>query len=141
MNKYMLIDDDEFFLILNKDILTLTSPESGIIQFNSAISALEWMEKTLRESRELWPENILLDIRMPFMNGFDFLEKLKEFPHSTIRGIKVFMMTSSLDERDYIKSKNYPFVYNYFTKPLTIEMIEDMEQTSTKEWFLDPGTL
>jgi two-component system, chemotaxis family, chemotaxis protein CheY len=138
MNKYMLIDDDEFFLILNKDILTMTSPEAGIIQFHSAIAALEWMEKTIHDNQDEWPDNILLDIRMPFMNGFDFLERLKDFPHSTIRRIKVFMMTSSLDERDFIKSKNYPFVYNYFTKPLTIEMIEDMEQAQLKEWVIEP---
>ncbi|HPH33031.1 MAG TPA: response regulator [Chitinophagaceae bacterium] len=134
MNKYMLIDDDDFFLILNKDILTLTNPDTGIIQFNSAISALEWMKKTIQDHEKEWPENILLDIRMPFMNGFDFLEKLKEFPLSHIRNIKVFMMTSSLDERDYIKAQHYPFVYSYFTKPLTIEMIEEIESMELKEW-------
>ena len=134
MNKYMLIDDDEFFLILNKDILSLTHPEADIVQFNSAISALEWMEKTVGEYEKEWPQHILLDIRMPFMNGFDFLEKLKEFPIETIRKIKVFMMTSSLDERDFIKAQHYPFVYNYFTKPLTIEMIEEIESTELKEW-------
>jgi len=134
MNKYMLIDDDDFFLILNKDILTLTNPEMGIVQFNSAIVALEWMEKTRPDYEKEWPENILLDIRMPFMNGFDFLEKLKEFPLPMIRKIKVFMMTSSLDERDFIKAQNYPFVYSYFTKPLTIEMIEEIETTELKEW-------
>ncbi len=134
MNKYMLIDDDDFFLILNKDILSLTNPEAGIVQFNSAISALEWMEKTTAQADQEWPENILLDIRMPFMNGFDFLEKLREFPTDSIRKIKVFMMTSSLDERDFIKAQHYPFVYNYFTKPLTIEMIEEIESTELKEW-------
>ncbi len=139
MNKYLLIDDDDFFLILNKDILTLTNPDAGIVQFNSAIAALEWMEKTIKDHEKEWPENILLDIRMPFMNGFDFLEKLKEFPLHTIRNIRVFMMTSSLDERDFIKAKNYPFVYNYFTKPLTIEMIEEIESTELKEWKTDNG--
>lgn len=139
MNKYMLIDDDDFFLILNKDILSLTNPEADIIQFNSAIAALEWMQKTVAEHEKEWPQNILLDIRMPFMNGFDFLEKLKEFPLESIRRIRVFMMTSSLDERDFIKAQHYPFVYNYFTKPLTIEMIEEIESTELKDWKPESG--
>ena len=134
MNKYMLIDDDEFFLILNKDILSLSCPEQEVREFNSATAALRWMEETLEKAPSDWPENILLDIRMPFMNGFDFLEKLKNFPEAAIRKVKVFMMTSSLDERDFIKARTYPFVYNYFTKPLTIEMIEEIENTTLKDW-------
>lgn len=132
MKKYMLIDDDDFFLILNSDILSLTTPEENILQFNSAIAALEYMEKNLDANETAWPENILLDIRMPFMNGFDFLEKLNQFPAEITGKIKIFMMTSSLDERDYIKARNYPYVYNYFTKPLTIEMIDEIENTPMK---------
>ncbi len=139
MNKYMLIDDDDFFLILNKDILSLTDPDAGIIQFNSAIAALEWMDKTIENQETEWPDNILLDIRMPFMNGFDFLEKMKAYPLHAIQKIKVFMMTSSLDERDFIKAQHYPFVYNYFTKPLTIEMIAEIASTEMKDWKLESG--
>lgn len=133
MKKYMLIDDDEFFLILNKDILSLTTPEENILQFNSAIAAIEFMEKTAGQFETEWAENILLDIRMPFMNGFDFLEKLNNFSPAVMQKIRVFMMTSSLDERDYIKARNYPYVYNYFTKPLTIEMIDDIENTPLRK--------
>ena len=63
---------------------------------------------------------MLLDLNMPGMNGWEFLEAVKPLDRPPER---VFILTSSLDERDKTMATNYPSVKGYITKPLNSESI------------------
>jgi CheY-like chemotaxis protein len=65
------------------------------------------------------PDVILLDINMPIMDGWDFLEWFKEFKENLVKAIPIFMVSSSIDWRDIEKAKSYEEVIDYMSKPLT----------------------
>lgn len=121
----MSIDDDEIFNFLNQRILELSSTLGKIQTFNGGSKALVWLREHQSDPGQ-WPQIILLDIRMPGMDGFEFLDEFQKLPEALVKNVKVFMLTSSIDERDRKKSATYPSVYGYYSKPLTPEKFEEI---------------
>jgi CheY-like chemotaxis protein len=112
---FLLIDDDDIFNYLSKRILLKSNAANSIIDFTNAKSALDFIRSTDSEI-----DIILLDINMPIMNGFDFLDSFIQLAN---KQISVYMLTSSIDDADMIKSLKYPCVKGYFSKPLTTDTI------------------
>lgn len=125
MKKFLLIDDDEIFNFLNKKVLELSKMADTVTVFTSGQKALDHLAP-LMSSKEEWPKYVLLDIRMPGMDGFEFLQKFKDMDPNFLEQVKVYMLTSSIDERDKYKSGSYPFVRGFFSKPLNVEMLRKM---------------
>jgi two-component system, chemotaxis family, chemotaxis protein CheY len=69
------------------------------------------------------PDLIFLDINMPEMNGFDFLEECMKLPNNISLRMKVIFVTSSLNEADVKKANSYPMVIGFQDKPLNAEGI------------------
>lgn len=112
---FLLIDDDDIFNYLSKRILLKSNAANSIIDFTNAKSALDFIRSTDSEI-----DIILLDINMPIMSGFDFLDSFIQLAN---KQISVYMLTSSIDDADMIKSLKYQCVKGYFSKPLTIDTI------------------
>jgi CheY-like chemotaxis protein len=125
----MLIDDDEIFNFLNKRTLELSGVAGQIDIFTSARNALQWLQTHSPEQGE-WPGIILLDIRMPDMDGFEFLEAYQKLPETATKGVKIYMLTSSFDDRDRKRALAFPFVYGYYSKPMNTEMIAEIEEAA-----------
>lgn len=113
--QYILIDDSEFDLFLNKEFLTLAGVSEDIISFDSAANALQFI---IKESENLKPTVILLDIHMPVMDGFEFLEKFDLFPDHIKKKLRIFMVSSTLDIRDIQNAKDNKNVVDILPKPL-----------------------
>ena len=113
--QYILIDDSEFDLFLNKEFLTLAGVIGEIISYDSAADALQFI---IKESEGIKPTVILLDIHMPVMNGFEFLEKFDLFPDHIKKRIRIFMVSSTLDVKDIQKAKDSNNVVDMLSKPL-----------------------
>ena len=123
----MLIDDDDIFNLLNGKVIENSDMGSEIAVFTTAQSALEDLRSRLSDPSRL-PEFLLVDIRMPGMDGFGFLEAFHQLPGTEWQRINIFMLTSSLDERDQDKAQRYPQVKGFFSKPLTQETLEEMDR-------------
>ena len=88
-----------------------------IIEFGLATQAIEYLEKN-QDSPDLLPEIILLDINMPRMNGFEFLERLANLHLCAKISCCIVMLTSSNNPRDHKRAEEDPIVKEFLNKPL-----------------------
>jgi CheY-like chemotaxis protein len=81
---------------------------------------LQYLKDLLAREQPL-PDILFLDIRMPEMTGFELLDKLLQaYPIEAIKKMRIFMLTSSLDENDNQKAADNPLIEGYLGKPLDI---------------------
>jgi CheY-like chemotaxis protein len=116
-----LIDDDVLVNFLNQETIKDSYPDINVRSFESATDALESIKKLINTFNSSLPQLILLDINMPVMDGWEFLEEFDQLPQHLLNHCKVIIHTSSIDPRDIEKAKSYPAVIDYITKPLNIQ--------------------
>ena len=109
VKKVLLVDDDPVANLINSKIISMCT-NFKVEAFNNAQEALNKCMSWLAESPELFPDIILLDINMPIMDGWEFLEALEKYPSSAIEKCAVYLLTSSIDAGDIEKSKSYKSV-------------------------------
>ena len=75
------------------------------------------------------PDLILLDLKMPVFNGFEFLEYLNSIEFSYKDQLNVILLTTSMNPDDKKRIEEFPFVSNYLIKPLSIKQVENIVST------------
>lgn len=119
----MLIDDNEIDNFINEKLIKSYYFAENVYVHTSSKSALEFLkniEVTIKDvPSDLIPSHILLDINMPILDGFHFLEEFEKFLPELKNKIKIIMLTTSLNPLDMEKSKNYKHVIKFLHKPLT----------------------
>ena len=116
LQNIMLVDDDKVFINITGIILKRFNKELAIQSYTNAAQAL----KILKDKNNN-PDAIFLDINMPDIDGWKFLENLEKMGITT----NVYMLTSSIDPSDMEKSKTFASVKGYFTKPLTRQVLTE----------------
>jgi CheY-like chemotaxis protein len=118
---FILIDDDPVFNFLHEKIVGACPCSRQVVAYESPTEALNQI-KGLADSGEL-SGVIFLDVKMPVMNGFQFLAQLEKISLDKVKNAHVYMLTSSMDEGDRIKAKSYSVVKGFLNKPLTDDMM------------------
>jgi CheY-like chemotaxis protein len=117
--KILLVDDDQLNNLINTRIITKFS-DYTVDSFTSGKAGLMYLHDC---EPELFPEIIFLDINMPVMDGWDFLEEFQKFPETLTQNCSIIMLTSSIDITDIEKSKRFKSVRDFMSKPLTLESL------------------
>ena len=127
-----LIDDDKIYQFTAKRMIELVNPNQKVLLFSNGKEALEYFKEASLSTSDL-PDVILLDINMPVMNGWEFLEGYHNLKPSFSKDIIIYMLSSSLDEKDRYKSQCSTHVSEYIEKPLNLKMMTDILNPSTSE--------
>lgn len=115
-----IIDDDPTTI----ELVRLNNERFGFCDklesFTDPFLAISHLEQALRSKSEI-PQMVLLDINMPIMDAWGFLDKMNELLHST--NVSVFILSSSINPKDIEKSTSYSSVLKYIMKPLGLDKI------------------
>ncbi|WP_026462544.1 response regulator [Adhaeribacter aquaticus] len=118
----MLVDDDDTTNYLNKRLLEGLNAAESIIVVKDGEQALEYLNHACDESKSAeypCPDLIFMDIKMPVMDGFEFLEAYKDSGLVQKQNITLFMLTSSASFYDLERLKQFPEVKRHYSKSLT----------------------
>ena len=114
-----LVDDDEIQNLINTKVVEIVAPHVKVKAFTAAEVALKML--TTEEAK---PSLIFLDINMPKLNGWDFLDAYLKLDLP----VKVYMLSSSINHKDILKSKQYEIVNGFISKPLVVERLSEVLQ-------------
>lgn len=111
-----LIDDDEISNLLTEKTLEINNFSSQVRSFTNAQEALAELKVSTRP--EALPDFIFLDLNMPVLSGWDFLETYRKLSEEVKKNCTLYMLSSSINLADIDKAKLYEDVRDFFHKPL-----------------------
>ena len=112
-----LIDDDKLFLFLTRKTILATKKEVNLKEFTDAHVALNYL-KEIVNNNELWPDIIFLDISMPIMDGWDFLDEYMKLDTNIVNKPRIYIFSSSISPHDIDRAKSIGVVTDFIIKPL-----------------------
>jgi CheY-like chemotaxis protein len=123
--KICLVDDDRIYQFAARKIIEATGLAKKVMVFSNGREALAHFQNQPGEEIEL-PDVIFLDINMPVMNGWQFLDAFKAISPKLAKPITIYMVSSSVDEYDLNRSRNYEEVADYIIKPVHREKFKEV---------------
>ena len=128
-NYAMLLDDNELDNFINQKTLEATSFANKIYINTSSKSALEFLknlEISHSETLTFFPEIIFIDINMPMIDGFQFIENFKKTFSNRFINTKIVILTSSISQNDRIKADKISKGIIFLNKPLTKDALDQI---------------
>jgi CheY-like chemotaxis protein len=130
INSACIIDDDDIFIYGTRRIMQEVRFCENIIVFKNGKEAIDGMQNDLEEGKNL-PDIIFLDINMPVMNGWDFLEEFTSIPNLNEGDVLLYVVSSSVDPTDLQRAKEFKLVNNYILKPILPKQLNEILEAST----------
>ncbi len=121
----MLVDDDLNDIFFHERVIGKVDPTIIVIAKNSGPEALEYL-KSKQDKENQHPCLIFLDINMPGMNGWDFLQEYNLLDNEVQRHKKIIMLTTSENPDDLERANSLSVISDYIPKPLTKEILENI---------------
>ncbi|MGI8952372.1 MAG: response regulator [Chitinophagaceae bacterium] len=126
-SKILLVDDDVITVMICKRMFQITDFADEVVSLTNGQDALNYIKNNLHHAEQL-PDIIFIDLNMPVMNGWEFLERFKRLRLPENKMPIIYILSSTVDSSDQMKGLSYSFVKNFFSKPLTKEHLQNIKQ-------------
>ncbi len=118
---FILIDDSTFDLFIYEKLIIKSGISNSIKAFSSARLALDYI---ISEENNIPDSIILLDLQLPGMNGFEFVDEFHTVSDTLKNKIKIFMLSSTIDTSDIEKASTSPYIIDLLSKPLEMPLLQ-----------------
>lgn len=122
MTRVFIIDDDPIHQRIAQIMIVKHQLFDEYVSYTEAELALTFLKENLKSTENL-PDVILLDLNMPVVDGWDFLEAFEKFQKELSKDIRIFIVTSSVDDKDKLRSQTFSCVRGFISKPLSPDII------------------
>jgi len=121
------IDDDAITLMLSRKVLQKTRENIQVVTFQNGKDALAYLMTIQQENKQLDRRLILLDLNMPVMGGWEFLDYfLDNRYHVVFPNTQMIILSSTIDPQDMLRSKKYPMVARFLSKPISRPIMQHL---------------
>jgi len=120
----LLVEDDPITIMVCDRIIKMTSFAEKVTSCENGKIAIDYL-MSIKESGPL-PNIIFLDINMPVMNGWDFLEEFEKVQSGFSQLPRIYLLSSTVDPEDYKKAKSFALVQDFISKPLSREALANI---------------
>lgn len=118
----LLVDDDDIFNMLHGEVLKRLIPGVHIDVFKSGQEVVNYLNSNPDAPIDL----LFLDIRMPVMGGFEVLEAMTDMRPERFRNTRIYVLSSTLDDRDLQRAKETPLVTDFIGKPMSFDTMRSI---------------
>jgi CheY-like chemotaxis protein len=122
----LLVDDDEINNFISIKLIKKALLNTEIMACLNGKFAIDQLVEIQRKDPAKLPDYILLDINMPIMNGWEFLDEYKRLNIDPLGKTKIFIISSSVFSNDINKARSYPLVKDFISKPLNVDKIVEL---------------
>ncbi|MCY1528182.1 Regulator of RpoS [compost metagenome] len=119
----LVIDDDDINIFIIKKIVEKTAFNIDMVSRSNGQLAIDYLRETQDQNQPL-PRLILIDINMPVMNGWEFIEAYETL--NIEQQVDMYILSSSVYENDIEKTKSYKSVKGFISKPLSMERLTEL---------------
>jgi CheY-like chemotaxis protein len=124
--KVLLVEDDPITIMVCERIIKMTEFADEVLSCDNGQKAINHIKAIVADPTIVAPEIIFLDINMPVMNGWDFLEEFAAIKSSLHFTPKIYILSSTVDPEDYKKASSFGTVTSFLSKPLDKKFLDDI---------------
>lgn len=128
-NNVLLIEDDSITVMVCERIIVMTGFALEVKSLPNGREGISYLEQLLQNQSTL-PEIIFLDINMPVMNGWQFLQELEQIKDQFSTLPNIYILSSTVDPEDYKRAEAFTTVKSFISKPLTRDHLQQIANTS-----------
>lgn len=132
MNSVLCVNDNDITLFILKRTLSKSNFAEQIIEKKDGLEALVFCRQLIasgQHSSENYPKVIFLDLHMPVMGGWEFLDKFSSEIWPFFKETKIVITSQSIDNQDFIRAKAHPFVIDFLKHPITVEYLIKLHES------------